>query len=163
MKPYATSALVDLPRREAMAFTLLEVVMAITIFAVAAAMMGAVYVNILNSYEAAARGIQRDEDLRFARQLLLLEADPAKAVEGGEFETPDRRRVRWSSVIEPTLMPDLFKVVFTCESQEGSSTRTATESFVLLRPSWSESGEQSKLRGEVRKRIQEINTTNSAK
>jgi general secretion pathway protein I len=146
------------PARRRSAFTLIEVVVAIAIFAIAAIMLGSAYVGVLESYEAASKGRQRDEDMRFARQLLLAEADVKKAAEGADFETPDRRRVRWSATITPTAMPDLFQVEFLCETQDGAGQRSSTETFTLLRPSWSEAGERDKLRQELRLRIQELST-----
>lgn len=144
------------PKRRA--FTLIEVVIAIAVFAMAALMLGTAYLNVLNSYEAAARGQGAEADQRFARGLLLKEADLEKATEGGEFEGAEHSRVRWSAEITPLEMPDLFKVAFTCDIEEGSERRSSTENFVLLRPTWSEAADRDKLREEVRTRIEELNT-----
>ena len=140
------------------AFTLIEVVISIAIFAIAAVMLGSAYVGVLESYEAASKGRQRDEDMRFARQLLLAESDVKKATEGADFETPDHRRVRWSSTITPTAMPDLFQVEFVCETQDTSGTKRSSETFTLLRPNWSEAAARDQLRKDVRERIQELST-----
>ena len=137
------------------AFTLLEVLVALSIFALAAVVLGSAYVNVLTSYAAVARAGQVDEDLRFARAALAAEADRERAEEGGDFEGTDGRRVRWRAEIEPAGVADLFVVTFTCELAEAGTGRveTVTEVFRLLRPTWSEELERETLRAEARDRI----------
>jgi prepilin-type N-terminal cleavage/methylation domain-containing protein len=75
-------------------FTLLEVLVALTIFAMAAVMLASAYLNVLNSYEVVSRGVQINEDFAFARQQVLTEPDRKKVEEGGEFDTAGGRRAR---------------------------------------------------------------------
>lgn len=140
------------------AFTLLEVLVALSIFALAAVVLGSAYVNVLTSYAAVARAGRVDEDLRFARAALAAEADRERVEEGGDFEGTDGRRVRWRAEIEPAGVADLFTVNFTCELTEAGTGRveTVTETFRLLRPTWSEVTERETLRIEARNRILEI-------
>ncbi len=141
-------------------FTLIEVMVALAVFALSTVVIGAAYVNVLSGYNAASKGFQRDEDLRFARSLLMAQADIKKVEEGGEFDTADQRRVRWSGTVEPTNTADLFTVTFTCEiSSLGTvgNDRKVTEVFRLLRPTWSEDADRTTLREEARKRIEEFN------
>src|SRR5688500_13870574 len=49
-------------------FTLVEVLVALCIFAMAAVVLGASYLNVLNSYEIVSRGMQVNEDFAFARE-----------------------------------------------------------------------------------------------
>jgi len=139
------------------AFTLIEVMIALGIFALAAIVLGASYVNVLTSYEVAARGTQDDEDFRFARQQLLAVAELKKVESGDEFEGTSGRKVKWTAEAVPTTMPDLFDVTFKCEISDGSKNRVMTENFRLLRPSWSDAADRDKLRSEVRQRIDELN------
>lgn len=145
--------------RRRCAFTIIEVLMALALFALAAVVMGTAYVNVLNAYAVAARSMQGEEDVRFAREQLLRETDPKAVEEGGEFTSADGRSVRWKAKIEPTSLPDLFDVAFTCESSElgGAAPQITTQKFRLLRPTWSDPGERDKLRQEARKRIEEFN------
>lgn len=144
-------------------FTIIEVLMALALFALAAVVMGAAYVNVLNAYAVAGRSTQGEEDVRFAREQLMLETDVKKAEEGGEFTSADGRNVRWKAKIQPTQMPDLFDVTFTCESNEPGTTKPldTTQTFRLLRPTWSDAAERDKLRQEARKRIEELNAKNA--
>lgn len=140
-------------------FTLLEVLVALAIFALAAVMLGSSYLNVLNAYAAAGRGAERDDNVRFARSLLLAEPDREKAEQGDSFDGANGVRVVWRSTIEPTNTADLFNVTLTCEISDPAAKETrppATERFMLLRPTWSKGDEAAKLRAEAKDRIVEL-------
>ncbi len=138
-----------------LAFTLLEVLVALAVFALAAVVLGSAYMNVLNSYAIVSRSREADEDARFARWQLLAEADLKKAEEGGEFDSTGNRRVRWSAAATPTGTADLFTVTFNCEIADPlqSDRQKVTETFMLLRPTWSDPTERSKLRLDAQNRI----------
>jgi general secretion pathway protein I len=141
------------------AFTLLEVLVALAIFALGAVVLGSAYLNVLNSYEAVSRGRQVSEDFAFARHLVLTEPDRLKLEQGGEFETANGRRARWTVEIESTTLADLFKVAFTCEIPDPTRIEPdkQVQTFVLLRPTWSiDAMERSKLKEETKTRILEL-------
>ncbi|MGC4072712.1 MAG: prepilin-type N-terminal cleavage/methylation domain-containing protein [Nibricoccus sp.] len=139
-------------------FTLLEVLVALAIFVMMAIVLGATYINILNSYEAAGRAVNRDEDVRFARAALLAEADIDVAERGAEFDSGNGRHVKWTASIAPTSIADLFTVTFTCEitGQGLAKPETTEEVFRLLRPTWSQPADRDKLRADAKARIQTI-------
>jgi general secretion pathway protein I len=140
-------------------FTLLEVLVAMTIFAMAAVMLGAAYLNVLNSYEAVSRGVQINEDFAFARQQVLSEPDRKKVEEGGEFETAGGRRAKWQAEIESTGVADVFRVTFSCELADPTRTEPErqTHNFLLLRPTWvTDPAERSKLKEDAKTRILEL-------
>ena len=133
--------------------------MALVIFAMAAVMLGSAYVNVLNSYEVAARGTLVNEDFAFARQIVLTEADRKKLEEGGEFDTADGRHARWSVEITSTKLADLFNVAFTCELADPGRTepQKQLQTFTVLRPTWVIDGaERTKLKEETKTRILEL-------
>lgn len=143
------------------AFTVLEVLAALAIFALAAVMLSSAYLNVLNGYEAAARGAQGDEDFAFARQQALREPDPRKLEEGGEFETAAGRRARWTARTEPTAIADVYRVEFTCEVSDPGrpGPERRTQSFLVLRPSWvTDPGLRGKLKEQTKTRILELQT-----
>ena len=144
------------------AFTLIEVLVALSIFALAAVVLGASYVNVLLSYETAARSTQGDEDVKFARAQLLAIADPKKIEEGGDFDSTGGRRVHWSAQTEPTATADLFLVHFLCEISDPATpeAQKIAQDFRVLRPTWSDPSERDKLRQDARQRIQVLNTNN---
>lgn len=140
------------------AFTLLEVMVALAVFALGAIVLGAAYVNVLNAYETARRGTQVDQDVRFARAQLLAEPDHDKAEKGGDFVSIGNRRVQWHATIESAGVADLFQVTFVCELAEstGEALPTVTETFTVLRPTWADATENAKLRQDASDRIKEL-------
>lgn len=146
-------------RRPARGFTLLEVLVSLSIFAFAAVVLGSAYLNILNSYEAVSRGVQIGEDFAFARQLVLTEPDRDKLEQGGQFETAGGRRAQWSVEILSTNLPELFDVVFTCEITDPARPQPErlVQTFRLLRPTWvKDVAERDKLKEELKTRILEL-------
>jgi general secretion pathway protein I len=144
--------------RPAAGFTLIEVLMALVIFAFCATILAATYLNVLNSYDIVARGNAVDTDLAYARSIVLAEPDITKLEKGGEFNTADSRQVRWSVEIVPTSVADLFTVNFTCELADSGAaeTRKITENFTVLRPTWSiDPSARSKLKQDAKNRILE--------
>jgi general secretion pathway protein I len=140
-------------------FTLLEVLVALAIFAMVAVVLGATYVNVLNAYRVVNQEGTRDEEIRFARALLMAEPDRTKAEEGGDFTSTDNRQVRWRAEIEPSSTADVFEVTFTCEVTETNAAKPTpprTEKFMLLRPTWSEGLDMTKLRQDAKERILEL-------
>lgn len=141
------------------AFSLLEVLVATAIFAMGFIVILSTYANILTSYEGIRRDRDSDEDVKFARAALLAEPDIQKAQDGDEFDSTGGRHVQWTSVIEPSdTMPDLFSVTFDCEITESGQgePQKVTQTFMALRPTWSDPVERSKLVQDVKDRIAEI-------
>ncbi len=141
------------------AFSLVEVLVALTIFALSAIILGGTYVNVLNSYAIAGRTARTSEDLAFARSLVVTQPDSTKLEDGGEFEGASGRHVKWSAVITPTATADLFTVVFTCEISDPAQPQPdkTVQTFTLLRPTWSiDPAARSQLKQDARNRINEI-------
>ena len=141
-------------------FTILEVLIALMIFAGAAVMLSASYLNILNAYANIEHESDYQNEIKFARSVLLAEADLETAEKGGDFESTGGRRVSWKATVEPTDTADLFTVTFECEisGAEMKQTLHTTDSFRLLRPTWSKVDERDKLRSAARTRILEFQT-----
>lgn len=140
-------------RRTGPAFTLIEVLLALVIFALTAVVLGGAYVNVLNSYEVARRANVNDEDVSFARSQLLTQSDLPTAQAGAEFDDGDRH-VKWTAEVEPANTTDLFTVTFTCVLTEPRvDTRTVVETFMLLRPTWSDPTARTTLRQNAANRI----------
>lgn len=133
---------------------MIEVLVALAIFAMCSAVLGGAYLNVLNSYEVAERSNVADADVDFARGQLLAQSDLPTALAGAEFDD-DRRHVKWTADIEPTDTTDLFSVTFTCVVSESTTAKpaTMTESFMLLRPTWSDPTARTTLRANAASRI----------
>ncbi|MBC8040255.1 MAG: type II secretion system protein [Opitutaceae bacterium] len=139
-------------------FTMLEVLVALGIFALAAVVLAGAYINVLNGYEVAKRATVSNPDVQFARSQLLAQADVELARQGGDFSTPDGRAVRWTATIDPTETADLFQVTFECDI---AATATVKEQkvqqvFRVLRPTWSVATDRATLRAAAKDRILKI-------
>jgi general secretion pathway protein I len=136
------------------AFTLIEVLLSLVIFAMTAVVLGGAYVNVLTSYESAQKANMNDADVSFARSQLMTQADLPTAQAGAEFDDGDRH-VKWSADIEPTDTTDLFTVTFTCVFSGGTGVeaKTVVETFMLVRPTWSDPTARSTLRSNAASRI----------
>ncbi|MSU47858.1 MAG: prepilin-type N-terminal cleavage/methylation domain-containing protein [Opitutus sp.] len=141
------------------AFTLIEVLVALVIFAMVVVVLGSAYLNVLISYEVVKRGTLINEDFAFARQQVLAEPDRKKLEEGGEFDTAGGRRAKWSVEIESSPVADVYKVTFTCEIADPTRSEPdrKVESFMVLRPTWViDAGERGKLKEDAKTRILEL-------
>ena len=144
------------PEPRGRGFTLIEVKVALMIFALTAVVLGGAYVNVLNSFEIARKANVNDDDLSFARSQLLSQADLPTAVAGAEFDDGDRH-VKWTAAAEPATVTDLFTVTFTCVITEPQAAqRTVVETFMLLRPTWSDPAARSTLRQAAADRIAQV-------
>jgi prepilin-type N-terminal cleavage/methylation domain-containing protein len=148
-------------RRLPAAFTLIEVMVALVIFALTAVVLGSAYVNVLNSYEIARKANVANQALWLAHGQLLQQADLTTAQNGMEFDDDDpslsgvRRHVKWTAEITPADTTDLFTVILTCIVSESSPPNAAkyTETFMLVRPTWSDPTARSTLRQNAASRI----------
>jgi len=143
------------------AFTLLEVLVALAIFALAAVVLGATYVNALNAYEAASRRNEYDQDLRFVRMAVLTQSDRDKVEEGGQMDLGDNKRATWQADIASTGTVDLFAVTWTCTITDPARPQPykVSQTFMLLRPTWSDPVERSQLLADAKDRIAKIQGT----
>lgn len=91
------------------AFTLVEVLMAIMIFALSAIILASAYVNVLNSYMLVERVAQSSADLTFARSLVLTEPDRKKLEEGVSSILPMGATPNGKSKFLPPPRPTFFQ------------------------------------------------------
>lgn len=132
--------------------------MALVIFTLAAVVLGGAFLNVLTSYEIAEKANATDVDVSFARSQLLAQADLQTAENGEEFDDGDgqvSRHVKWSAEIEPQDTTDLFSVTFTCTVTDPAAPapQKTVETFMLLRPTWSDPTAKSALRSNAASRI----------
>ncbi len=137
------------------AFTLLEVLVALAIFAMASIVLGATYVNVLNSYASIDRDRDADEDVRFAISQLRGIADLLTTAQAGDqFDSTNNRHVTWTCTIEPTTIADLFTVTFNYELDDpGVDPKKSTQTFTVFRPTWSDAVQRSQLLQDAKDRI----------
>ena len=139
------------------AFTLVEVLIAVAIFAMAASVLMSAFVNALLSRERAVQYDLLNADIRAVRMQLLLEPNLEDAEDGDEYETVHSGEASWETLVVPTNVVDLFQVALSIRFSEPPEGLVAdyTETLYLLRPTWSESDERSDLLQDKREALED--------
>jgi len=138
------------------AFTLIEVLVALSIFALAAVGLGSAYSNVLLSRMALKEKGVGEEDFARCRAAMLETANFADIEKGGDVYLPDDRMARWKGKIEPTTVADLFWVTITVEIQAtagGPYGVPREQSQWILRPTWSVESERAKILANTKERL----------
>ena len=137
-------------------FTLIEVLMSLAIFALAAVSLGAAYSNVLMGRLALRQDEQRLDDIARCRAALLETPGFDDVETGGEIHLPGGRTAHWKGKIEATAVSDLFAVQLTCEIEPegGGEPEEINEARMLLRPTWSIPSDRQKIRDEARQRLE---------
>ena len=143
-------------------FTIIEVLVALAIFAGSAIALTSGYLSVLQQYEHARVAMQSDQNLKLARTALFTQPDPDLAAQGDDFEVTEggvTMQVAWSAELQYTEIADLFDVTLTVNvtPQNGTAT-TTTETFRLLRPTWSDAAQRTSLQTETRQKMTEFIT-----
>ncbi|PXA04516.1 hypothetical protein DDZ13_04895 [Coraliomargarita sinensis] len=138
------------------AFTLVEVLIALTIFAMAGTYLMSTFASSLTARERSVSDDLLHEDIRAVRMQLLLEPNLEDAEDGGEYPTLNHGEASWRAKIEPTEIIDLFTVELSIEFSEPpeDGPRGHTEKLYLLRPTWSEGDERSDLLEDKRQELE---------
>ena len=143
--------------RTSSGFSLIEVVVALALFAMASVVLTSSFVNALLAREHGQSNDLRNADIRAVRMQLLLQPNRDDAEDGDRYETLNNGTANWEAAIEPTNVVDLFQVqlqIEFSEPPEGSDAKH-TETLYLLRPTWSESNERSDLLQDKKDELQD--------
>ena len=138
-------------------FTLIEVLMSLAIFALAAVSLGAAYSNVLLSRLALKQDEQRLDDIARCRAAVMETPGFDDVEAGGEIRLPGGRSATWQGKIEATSVSDLFAVQLTAEIEPtgGGEAEEYIETRMLLRPTWSIPSERQKIRDDARQRLEQ--------
>ena len=139
------------------AFSLIEVMLAVALFAVAVTVLSQSFLNGLVPLALFKKQRSVEQDVRFVRRQVLSIKDRKELEEGGEIETATSGLAQWEAEIEQAGVIDLHKVTLTIRfaETEGHKAQTVSHTHYLLRPLWSEPDERSELLQERRKFVQE--------
>jgi len=153
----------DDPRRSSMraiepAFTLIEVLLALALFAISVVVLTSSYVNVLYSMEAVRVDRVLEQEMAFVRSVILTAPDLEAIEEGGELPTAELGYAYWEAELEPTEVADLFvvHVSITLEGTAQGGEHTLDDRLIVLRPSWSEPLDREELRAASKERLAEI-------
>ena len=144
-------------RSTASAFTLIEVLVALAVFAAAGTYLTSTFVNALTARERSVSNDAFNADIRAVRLQLLLEPNLEDAEVGGDYPTLNNGEAIWEAEIEPMEVVDLFKVDFSIEFSAPADDQPDNyrEVLYLLRPTWSEADERSDLLQDKRDLLQD--------
>jgi prepilin-type N-terminal cleavage/methylation domain-containing protein len=131
------------------AFTLIEVMIAVGVFALMAVVLVGAVAQIQEAIFETRADSGKEEFRQFVMRRALGATDRDKFLAGGAAALPDGSSVNWSVIIEPTSIPDLHEV--TIDLTWGDS---ASESLFLraYRPEWSDADERSVLLNNLKAR-----------
>jgi general secretion pathway protein I len=137
-------------------FTLIEVLVSLAIFALAAVGLGAAYSSVLQARMALKQDEQYLDDLARTRAAMLETINYDNLDVGGDVNLPGDRTSRWKAKAEPTTVSDLFNVTLIMSIQRetnGEFSPDITETSMLLRPTWSVISDRQKLIDAARQRL----------
>lgn len=140
-------------------FTLVEVVVAVTVFAFAVVVLAGSYVDVLNSLERVKVDQELEEDLAFVRAQVLLQPDLEEIESGGDVPTATHGLAEWSATVTPSeRVADLFRVDLEIDLQgdgEAIPPQKVEQTLYVLRPDWSEPTDREDIRALRREEIEE--------
>lgn len=138
-------------------FSLIEVLIALAIFALVAAVFSQAFFNTLLALDNQAAMSANVDDLRFVRSQIILEPDLDTFEDGGEINTLDAGEARWEAEVEPTEVPHLFRVLLTIEfaGTDEIEPWEHEEQLYLLRPTWSDPTETDEIQQKMQERIED--------
>ena len=128
------------PRCGSPGFTLIEVLVAVTIFGIGAFVMTFAFGNAVIGLHRQQDNSHWENDLQFVRRQVLLAENMEELEEGDEIETLSSGQITWkASEIEMADVIDLFRVVVEYEIEDApEDMQTHAEVLYLLRPKWSQ-------------------------
>ena len=143
-------------------FSLIEVVVALALFAMAAVVLSSSFVNALLAREKVVSNDMRNADIRAVRMQLLLQPKLEAAEDGDRYQTLHNGEADWRAQIEPTNVVDLFKVELAIEFMQPQADlpRSYTETLYMLRPTWSAADERAQLLDDKRSALQDARDFN---
>ena len=135
-------------------FTLIEVLVALVIFAFSGLVLASSYVNVLSAHQAALHREDDASDRRMIREAVRMQSSLDKLIAWNELPLPDDRTARWKATLTPTTVADLFDVSVDIElTDKAGRKQTITETCRLLRPTWSQPADRDTLRAAARSKL----------
>lgn len=125
-------------RRMHRGFTLLEVLVALALFAAVAAVVAQTAVNVMQSRIALATSRQNDGAItRWVIDMILRAETRDELEDGNSLSLPDGSVVEWTAELYPMEMVDVFALNLELEWRDPRGRRSInTVSTILHRPGW---------------------------
>lgn len=136
-------------------FTLLEIVISVSLFAIGVTVLLSSYLNVINALHEIQVDQHFEQDIAMVRREALQVGTIEEFEDGGELETGSHGLARWEGEWEPTQVADLFKVRLLVEMHGGEELEEMVQteySLIVTRPTWSDPIERDALREVTRER-----------
>ena len=130
-----------------LAFSLIEVLIALAIFAVCAGYVSSAFSNAILAREKNSEINYTNLNIDLVRKQLLLEPSIEEAEKGGDVILINDQEASWEVEILPTEIVDLYECFLEIEILESkiSEKEIYSEKFFLLRPTWTDPLDRSEL------------------
>lgn len=128
------------------AFSLIEVLVALTLFAIAVTSFTQSTFYALTSLNILQSAPARDLDLSFVREQVLQIEKQEKVQEGGTIETLNSGEATWTASVEPTDIIDVYRLTLSTEFKGTQDIKTYETKQVLyiFRPKWTDTADRKK-------------------
>jgi len=139
-------------------FSLVEVLFALALFGIAAAVFSTAFVNTMKAMEAMSRVQHEETSFRFLRSQILQEADLDVIEQGGIITLYDDRVATWSVELEPTTVIDVIEVYLVIEIpplNDGDEDTVYRDLLRVTRPTWTDPVERSETLAEATDEVME--------
>ena len=138
-------------------FSLIEVLLALAIFILAAGVLTQAFINTLMGLEGIESDSALQADVKWARSVIIQEPDLDTFEEGGEIMALHSGAIEWEVTVDPLEVVDLFQVdlVMRLEHPDSKKPLELRSELILLRPTWSDPVERSELLGDKTRIIEE--------
>lgn len=122
-------------------FTLIEVLVALALFALASGILVTSALNAVRATEAVRSDSDQEQLFRFMLRSIIAIEDREELEDGGDWKLPDESQADWEAEVEDTEMVDLFKVTIQVNLDRGNfgaSDDDVSRSYevFLYRPDW---------------------------
>ena len=129
------------------AFSLIEALVALAVFAMAVTVFTQSCYNALLGINSLSNTSEQESTVFFARKHLLQIKERSDVEKAGTLNTPEGEEIQWEAELSTTEVLDLFKVELrvTFENKDNTSDNTITQTFYALRSNWTDPVERSSL------------------
>lgn len=140
-------------------FTLIEVTLALTIFAISVVGIMQAFTNTLTALGSLRREADLSPYVRYVRAHVITVPDLDDFEDGDELDLPDGSTARWTAEVEPVEVADLFRVELEITLSGGDLDKdyVTSETLYLLRPSWSDPIDRSRRINDAKKDMDDRN------
>lgn len=125
-------------------FTLIEVTVALAIFAIASVALTQSFLGGMFSLETFKFDDRKEDSLMFVYAKVMAHKERKDLEKGGTIDTIESGTAKWSAKVQKTSVLELYKVDVTVvfDDEKFANKASHKEEFYVYRPKWAEPGER---------------------